>query len=136
MIRNALSVLLGLFVGSALNMAIVLLMMVIWPLPEGVDMSNPEQMAVHVATMPVIAWLMAMVAHLTQAFGGGWVAARVGGSHPMMLALIVGGLSMIGGILNGISLNMPMWMWIELPLYWVVAAIAGRLEQTRRVQAG
>jgi len=136
MIRNALSVLLGLFVGSTLNMVIVLAMMAIWPMPDGVSMSDPEGMAAHVATMPVAAWLMAIAAHLTQAGVGGWVAARVGASHPMVLALIVGVLSLMGGIMNAINLAAPAWVWIEMPLYLVVSAIAGWSVASRRGARG
>ncbi len=131
MIRNIGAVFAGLVVGSFANMAVIIAMTLIWPLPEGVDMSNPEQMEPYIASLPAVAWLCAMVAHLLQAFVGGGVAAKLGGSHPVRLALIVGGLTMLGGVMNAINLSAPLWMWIEMPLYFVVAYGAGRLVEDR-----
>ncbi len=92
-------------------------------------------MKAFVAGLPVAALLFVIVAHLSQAFVGGWVAARLGRSHPMRLALIVGGLTLLGGVFNAINISAPAWMWIEMPLYLVVAAGAGRAEVRRRTQA-
>ena len=71
-------------------------------------------------------------AHLGQAFVGGWVAARLGASRWMMLAMIVGVLSLAGGIANALMLSAPVWTWIEMPFYPVVAWLAGRMELARR----
>ena len=72
------------------------------------------------------------MAHLGQSFVGGWVAARLAGSAPMRLALIVGALSLLGGIMNAMSIALPPWMYVEMPLYLVVAWAAGTLEVRRR----
>jgi hypothetical protein len=37
-----------------------------------------------------------------------------------------------GGIMNMMTITGPDWMYIELPLYLVVAWAAGRMEQNRR----
>ena len=126
MVRNVLGVLAGMVVGGIANMAIVVVMMVIWPLPEGVALDDPEQMAAYTATLPVAAWLMAVLAHLAQCFVGGGVAGRLG-THAMGAAVAVGALSLIGGVMNLINLGAPGWMWAELPLYLVAAAAAGHL---------
>ncbi|MCA9712732.1 MAG: hypothetical protein KDK70_43285, partial [Myxococcales bacterium] len=67
---------------------------------------------------------------------GGWTAARLGASRPMVLAMIVGVVSLVGGIMNMMQLDLPTWMVVELPLYLVVAWLAGRLEHRRRATAG
>jgi uncharacterized protein (DUF983 family) len=82
--------------------------------------------------MPGAAWILVFAAHLAQAFVGGWVAARLGASKPMLLAMIVGVLSMAAGVMNAIQLATPMWTWIEMPFYLVVAWLAGRMEVKRR----
>ncbi len=131
-VRNIGAVILGLFVGSLANMGVIMLSTKIWPMPEGLDMYDTQQMAAYVATLPAAAWGFAMAAHLSQAFVGGWVAARLGASHPMRLALIVAVLTLLGGVMNAINLSPPAWMWIEMPLYLVVGAAAGHLEVKRR----
>jgi hypothetical protein len=82
--------------------------------------------------MPAAAWILVFAAHLGQAFVGGWVAARLGASRPMLLAMIVGVLSLAGGVMNAVRLSMPAWTWIEMPLYLVAAWAAGRMEVSRR----
>ena len=133
MVRNVLAVLVGLFVGCAVNMALIQFnMRVLFPMPEGMDMNDTKQFNDFVATLPLHAFLIVIVAHLGQAFVGGWVAARLGESRPMLLALIIGVLSLAGGIAAMIMIKGPGWMVIEIPLYLVVAWLAGWMEQKRR----
>jgi hypothetical protein len=124
-------------VGSVVNMAIIMTnMTVLYPMPEGLDMADSEAMTAYVATLPVMALLLVIVAHLGQASVGGWVAARLAGSHPMRLAMVVGTLSMLGGVANMFNIGGPAWMWVEMPLYLAVAYAAGRLEVKRREGLG
>ena len=114
-------------------MALVLLnSFVLFPMPEGTDMSDTTQFNAYIATLPDVAFLLVLVAHLGQAFVGGWVAARLGASRPMALALTVGALTLVAGILNLMTIAGPAWLYIELPLYLAVAWAAGRIEQRRR----
>jgi len=62
-----------------------------------------------------------MGAHLGHSFVGGWVAARLGAFRPMLLAMIVGVMALAGGIMKMMTITDPDWMYIELPLYLVVA---------------
>jgi MFS family permease len=137
MIRNIVAVVGGLVVGMAVNMSLVMLnAYVLFPMPEGMDMNDPEQMNAWVATLPTAAFFVVIAAHLGQSFVGGWVAARLGSSRPMLLAMIVGLASLAGGIMSMMSIKGPAWFVIELPLYLVVAWLAGRMEVTRRLAAG
>jgi len=136
MLRNVLAVIGGLFVGMALNMGIIQLNMnVFFPVPAGMDMNNPEQFNAYIAGLPVAAFLVVMLAHLGQSFVGAWIAARWGESRPMLLAMIVGALSLAGGIAAMMMISGPDWLMIELPLYLVVAWLAGNMEQKRRASA-
>ena len=133
MIRNILALIAGLFVGMSVNMALVMLNAhVLFPMPPGTDWNNPELLSAYIATLPFAAFVVVLLAHLGQSFVGGFVAARFCASRPMVLAMIVGVLSLAGGIMNMMSLDHPKWMLIELPLYLVVAWLAGRMEERRR----
>ncbi len=135
MLRNVGAVLLGVFVGMCVNMALIMLNAhVLFPMPAGMDMNDPVQMNAYVATLPTVAFLVVLAAHLGQSFVGGWVAARLGTSHPMRLAMIVGLLALVGGIVNMMTIRGPQWFAIELPLYLVVAWLAGRVEVQRRAR--
>ena len=108
--------------GSAANMALVLLnTRVLYPMPEGLDMSDTEAFGAWIGTLPPQAWAVVVIAHLAQAFVGGWVAARLSRSRPLVAALVVGALSLAGGVANAMTLPVPPWLWAEMPLYLVAA---------------
>jgi hypothetical protein len=132
MLRNIGAVIAGLLVGMIVNMLCIQLNMVFFPLPEGVSLADQEAMKAAVANAPTASWIGVIVAHLGQAFVGGWVAARLGASRPILLAMIVGVLSLAGGLANAIMMATPAWTWIEMPLYLLVAWFAGRIEARRR----
>lgn len=128
MLRNIGAVFAGLIVGMAFNMAVIMLnATVLFPMPPGSDMNDPADMNAYVAGLPTAAFLVVLVAHLGQAFFGGYVAARLGRASPVLLSMIIGVLSLVGGVLNMMSIQGPTWMYIELPLYLALAFAAGRL---------
>ncbi len=135
MLRNIGAVILGLIVGMIVNMLILQINSLFFPLPENVDPTDYEALKIAMQSQPALAWIGVMAAHLGQAFVGGWVAARMGISRPVLLALIVGGLSLAGGIANAVMLSTPAWTWIEMPLYLVVAWLAGKLVEKSRVSS-
>ncbi|QDU66170.1 hypothetical protein [Engelhardtia mirabilis] len=136
MIRNILAVVIGLVAGMAVNMALVLLnVYVLYPMPEGTSMQDPEQFNAYLGTLPATAFLVVLAAHLGQSFVGAWTAARLGASRPMALAMIVGALSLAAGVANMMTVDGPSWLSVELPLYLVVAWLAGRMEVRRRAAA-
>jgi len=138
-IRNFLAFLAGSAAGMATNMAIIQFnSTVLFPMPAGLDpMADPEGFNAYLATLPAVAFVITMIAHLAQAGLGGWVAARLSGSRPVGMALLVGAFSMLGG---GMALSMyegPVWMVLELPLYLVVAWFAGqRVATSRQASSG
>lgn len=132
MIRNVIAVVIGMIAGMATNMAIVLLNLALYPMPEGVDFADTEGMKAYIGTLPLMALCIVIVAHLGQAFVGGWVAARISATRVMLVAMIVGVLSLIGGLVNMMDMPLPVWMWIEMPLYLVAAWAAASIELKRR----
>lgn len=132
MLRNIGAVIAGLLVGMVVNLLFIQLNLQFFPLPDGVSMSDQEAFKDAVAEQPAAAWIGVILAHLGQAFVGGWVAARLGASKPVLLAMIVGVLSLAGGVANAIMLATPAWTWIEMPLYLLVAWFAGQREAKRR----
>ncbi len=136
MLRNGLALVLGLALGMAVNMALITLnTSVLFPLPPGWSMENPEQMNAYVASLPAAAFIVVLAAHLGQAFVGAWVAARIA-EAPMLLAMVIGALSLVGGILSAVSIDGPAWLMIEMPLYLVVAWFGGRLAMGQRSRRG
>ena len=127
MIRNIGAVVVGIVVGMAFNMTLIQLnFQVLFPMPSGTDMNKPEQFNAFLAGLPHTAFIVVLFAHLGQSFVGAWLAARLASSHRMTLAMIVGTVALIGGIMAMFMIDGPRWLVIELPLYLVVAWAAGR----------
>jgi hypothetical protein len=115
----------------AVNMSLVLLSLVLFPMPEGVDFTDTAAMPDYFSSIPAAGFLIILTAHLGQSFFGGLVAALLSPNRPREMALIIGVLSLIGGVLNMLQLPLPAWMWIEMPGYlvsaWFAASLAIRL---------
>ena len=141
MLRNVIAVIIGLFAGMALNMGILEINYLAYPIPEGLDINNPAQLQDYLDTLPALAFLAVMAAHLAQSFGGGWVAARLGSSRPMLLAMIVGS-ALTGVVLRGLTFvhgdfTLPVLLHLGLVAFPVLlhlggAWVAGIMEQKRR----
>ena len=132
MARSVLSVIVGMVAGMAVNMALITLnSSVLYPMPEGTTFEDTEAFQAYLDTLPAPAFLVVMAAHLGQALVGGWVAARLSTKAPIRQALMVGALSMAGGIQMLLTVSGPTWMWAEVPLYLVLAYLAGRSVGTR-----
>ena len=125
--RDIMAVLVGWVVGMAANMAFVFLSIALYPMPDGVTIDDKEGFAAYIETLPMTAFLIVLVAHLSQAFFGALAAAKISKKRPTTVAMIVGVLSLIGGYINMQSIPLPTWMWIEMPLYLVFAWLAAYL---------
>ena len=125
--RDIMAVLVGWVVGMAANMAFVFLNVALYPMPDGVTFNDKEGFAAYIETLPMTAFLIVLVAHLSQAFFGALAAAKISMKRPTTVAMIVGVLSLIGGYINMQSIPLPTWMWIEMPLYLVFAWLAAYL---------
>ena len=117
MLPNVIAVIIGVIVGMALYIGIQIFGLF--------NVQKQESMAV----------LLCIVAPLVRSFCGCWIAARLGSSRPMLLAMIVGIICLAGGIpmvlMFGV-LAVPGLIIFELPLHPLAAWLAGFIEQKRR----
>ena len=95
-------------------------------------MEDKEAFSEWIASLPQSAFILVLVAHLSMAFVGGWVAAFISKNNVMCVAMVVGAISLLGGLMNMMSMPAPAWLWIELPLYLVVTWLAAKIELKRR----
>ena len=134
-IRNLLAIAVGLACGSALSTALIELnFTVLFPPTEDLPSGDLAAFNDHIKALPSIAFIPVLMAHLSQALLGGWLAARLAASTPIRMALAVGFVSLCGGVLGLVMLDGPPWLAVELPLYIVVAWWAGDLEVRRRIR--
>ena len=126
----------GIFVGMLCNMGIGLANTLIFPMPEGMSFSDAFNEKTQQAfigwleSLPQSAFLLVLVAHLSQAFIGGLVAGFISKKHVRVAAMVVGCVTLLSGFINMMTVPAPIWLWIEMPLYIVCAWWAGNLAKS------
>ena len=122
------AVLLGVFVGMILITLMHMLGNLMYPLPEGLDMNDPEAMGAYIPTMPFGAMLMVLLAHGSGSFGGAFIAALLvrKTGKPMLLGWVVGGIVMVFGIMNLFMVpGHPMWFAIVDTVMYIPLGLMG-----------
>ena len=90
------------------------------------DPAQSEALAKWIATLPGQAFILVFVAHVLQAGLGAFVAAALAKSRTP--AVVVIGLSVLGGVVNFIKLweVTPLWMLLEFPVYLLLGSVGIR----------
>jgi hypothetical protein len=127
MLRCILGVIGGLVCGSAVNMAIIMLSWLIYPLPQGTDLSDRDAMAAYIQSLPTLAFIVVLIAHAGGAFVGGVVAGLIARRSPVILGAIVGGFFLVGGILNVMGMPCPLWFAVADLVSYLPCGIAGAI---------
>lgn len=103
-VRNILAVVVGIVVGSVVNMAIITVGPTVIPLPEGVDMKETDKLAENLKLFEPANFVAPWLAHALGTLAGAFVAAKVAASRKMTFALAIGVFFLLGGI-------MTVWMF-------------------------
>ena len=126
--RKIIAVVLGVVVAVVLIIAIEALGHAVYPVPEGLDISNTEAMQAYVTGLPIGALLFVMGAWLVATLGGGLLACFIARETPLVYAAIVGGLVLLGTIINLMSIPHPTWFSITSVLAIIaIIFVTGRL---------
>lgn len=127
-LRNVLAVIAGWFVGSVVNMGLVNKGHSIYPIP-GIDPNNMEALADILPTLESKYFLFPFLAHALGTLVGAFVAALIATGNKLRLAMIVGTLFFIGGLVMVFMLSGPMWFNIAdlLLAYFPMAWIGGKI---------
>ena len=124
-LKNILGIVAGLIVGSIVNMGIIMISGSIIPPPEGADVTTMEGLKNSIHLFENKHYIFPFLAHALGALVGAFVAAKIGASHKMTLAIVVGLFFLVGGVINVLSLPAPMWFNIldlagaYLPMAWL-----------------
>ena len=134
--RNALAIVAGFVLGSAVNMGIVVAGSSLVPPPPGVDVTDAEAFRANIDRFEPKHFAPPFVAHALGTGVGAFVAFALAGSRRAAMAYGVGGLFLVGGIIAATMIPAPAWfvavdlVLAYLPMAWLGAWAAGRL--TRR----
>ena len=107
-VRNILAIIIGWFIGSAINMGLIEAGHTLIPI-EGLD---PNDMKALAKVMPILSakyFIFPFLAHALGTLIGAIVAGWIAASHKMKFSLAIGVLFLLGGIAVSFMLPAPIW---------------------------
>lgn len=128
--RSIVAVLVGLVVGSIVNMGLIELGYRLIPPPKGFDASTMETLK---ASMPLLEprnFVFPFLGHALGTLVGAAVAALMAVDRKMRVAYIVGFAFLIGGAIMVASMPAPMWFNVldlvgaYIPMAWLGGSLA------------
>jgi hypothetical protein len=130
--RNVLAVLLGIIVGTCVNMALVALGPMLIPPPAGVDMSDATSLNRSMHLLGPRHFLFPFLAHACGTFAGAAVAYLLAANHRRSMSIVVGAFFLLGGIAAATMISAPTWfmavdlLFAYLPMAWLGGHVASR----------
>jgi len=102
----------------------------IWPPPEGIDITDPEGLAQLMDVIPIGALVFVVIAWIAGAIAGGFVAGKMAKDPSYLPGIITGAVLMVFGVMTMVSVPHPIWMWIfgivaPVPSAWYGSKLAG-----------
>lgn len=132
-VRNVLAVVAGVVIGSVVNMALVTLGPTLIPPPAGADVTTMEGLKQSLHLFEPRHFLFPFLAHALGTLAGAALAAGLGAGRRPMLAMVVGGVFLCGGIANSFILPGPGWfnaldvIVAYLPMAWLGGRLTTRV---------
>ncbi|MGB0870652.1 MAG: hypothetical protein ACPG6V_07985 [Flavobacteriales bacterium] len=130
-VRNIAAVLLGIIIGSIVNMSIIKLGALFVAVPEGVNPEDIESIKLHFHLYEPKHFIVPLLAHGFGTLCGAFVATKVALSQKKIFAILIGILFSFGGMMMVYYLpNQPLWVIIcdlglaYLPMGWLGYKIA------------
>lgn len=128
-LKNILAVVAGLVAGGIINTLIIGISGKVIPPPEGADVTTVEGLKASIHLFEPKHFLMPFLAHALNAFLGAFVTAKIAANRHLLLAMIIGIVSLLGGIAAVVMIPAPLWFNItDLTLaYLPMAFLGGKL---------
>ena len=127
MLKRLTSIMAGCSAGIAVIFLIESLGHILYPMPEGIDPNNVEEIKKLMANVPAGALIIVLCAAFLGGLAGGFVAGKFDAENSKKHALIVGGILTLLGILNLIVIPHPIWFIIIDIVIYCVGAYIGSL---------
>jgi hypothetical protein len=127
MLRNILGIVVGLILGSVVNMAFVTVSASVVAPPPGADMTTVEGLTAAMPQLQAKHFVFPFLAHALGTLVAALVAVLIAGSHKVLIALGIGVLFLCGGIAASMMIPAPAWfialdlVGAYLPMAWIGA---------------
>jgi hypothetical protein len=131
-LRIVLAIVVGIIVSFIVNMGLIILGSILIPPPEGLDLTDMETLKSVAATLDAKYFIFPFLAHALGVLVGGYVGARIAPQKAMLVAGVVAGMSLLGGIMNAFQIPAPTWFLVVdlalayIPMGWLAATLVKR----------
>jgi len=132
-LRGILSLVLGLVVGSAVNMGLIVAGSALVPAPPGVDPSDARSIAESIHLFEPKHFAFPFLAHALGTLAGAIVAYAVAARGRKVFAYVIGFLFLAGGIAAATMIPAPAWfialdlIAAYIPMAWLATVIGRRV---------
>lgn len=132
-IRNTLAVIIGIIVGSVVNMGIINTSGSIIPPPPGADVTTTEGLKASIHLFEPKHFIFPFLAHALGTFVGALLASLVAETYKIRFALAIGIFFLVGGITSVFMFPAPIWFMILdlVGAYIPMGFIAGKIVVSR-----
>ena len=140
-LRNIVGFLIGLVLGGAVNMGLIVLGPSIIPPPPGVDVTDPEALGASMHLFEARHFVFPFVAHAFGTLVGSMAAFFIAASHRAQISYIVGAAFFAGGIAASFMIPAPEWfvaadlVFAYFPMAWIGQRLAHRIMHGPDIQA-
>lgn len=140
-IRNVLALVIGLVIGSIVNMGLIAVSGHAIPPPIGADMTTAEGLKASMHLLEPKHFIFPFLAHALGTFAGAAAAAFIAASRQFLLAMTIGVVFLGGGISMVMMLPSPIWFDVldlggaYLPMAWLAWKLAATPTPARNVNA-
>lgn len=128
-IRNILAVIAGCLLGSVINLSLIKIGHSVFPI-EGIDPSDMEALAEVMPTLDFKYFIFPFLAHALGTLIGAFIAGLIAANHKMKIALGIGLIFLIGGVLASFMIPAPTWFVVAdlviayIPMAWIGGKLA------------
>ncbi len=125
-VRNILAVVVGIVIGSAVNMALIKINGFVIPPPEGADVTTMEGLQQSIHLFQPKHFLFPLLAHAMGSLVTAFVAVSLSNSHSLALAAGLGLFSLAGGAVAVYMIPAPVWFSVtDLVFAYVPMSLLG-----------
>jgi hypothetical protein len=123
--KSILSIIGGIVIAFAIIMLMQSISMKMYPVPQGLDLNDPEVMKAYITSMPFAAFLWILAGYAIASFAGGMVATGL--SKILRQSFIVAMVLMMANAANLMMIPHPVWFAIASSLiYFPFAWLGGK----------
>jgi len=108
-LRNFFGVILGIVLGGAVNMGIIMISSKIIPPPAGTDLTTAEGLNAAMPMLEAKHFIMPFLAHALGTFVGAFAAASMAATRKNVIAIVIGCVNLFGGIWAVAIIPAPVW---------------------------